>query len=193
MANEAADGSRATGGAAPIGPLDRVLRDLTDDQRRQDAVTARRREQWLRRQNQEDGTLLGVFTDLAEHQRALTIQTVAGRSVRGQIRSLGSDFVGLDGPSTPLTVVAVAAVIAILPEPGASPTVGARNPSRGTTLAGELSVLAADTPPVTVHTVSGERMAGRLWWAGQDVVAVRRSDQSDAYIALHAINDVVLS
>jgi hypothetical protein len=190
---EPADGPA---GARRAGPLDRALRDLTDDQRRSDAVAARRREQWLRRQSEEEGTFHGVLTDLAERGPLLAVRTRSARVARGSLCTLGHDFLALRGPTGERTVIPLAVVTSVHPEPGTQATVGDRagHTTQHTvaTLDVALAGLAADRPPVTVHTAAGDRITGRLWWVGRDVAAVRVGNSTESYIPLNAVNDLTL-
>jgi hypothetical protein len=190
---EPADGPA---GAPRAGPLDRALRDLTDDQRRADAVVARRREQWLRRQSEEEGTFHGVLTDLAERGPLLAVRTRSARVARGALCTLGHDFLTLRGPTGERTVVPLGVVTSVHPEPGTATTVGDRAGPAAERTAATLDVilaeLAAERPPVTVHTTAGDRITGRLWWVGRDVAAVRGGNTTESYIPLTAVNDLTL-
>ena len=186
---EPADGPAV---ARRAGPLDRALRDLTDEQRRADAVAARRREQWLRRQSEEEGTFHGVLTDLAERGPLLAVHTRSTRVARGALHTLGHDFLALAGPAGERTVVPLAVVTSVHPEPGTAATVGDRADHTSATLDVALAALAGDRPPVTVHTAAGDRISGRLWWVGRDVAAVRGPNATESYIPLAALNDLTL-
>lgn len=174
------------------GPLDQALRDLTDEQRRTDAVAARRREQWLRRQSEEEGTFHGVLTDLAERGQLLAVHTRVARVARGALDILGHDFLALRGPAGERTVVPLAVVTSVHPEPGTAATVGDRADHTTATLDVALAALVADRPSVTVHTAAGDRIIGRLWWVGRDVAAVRGTGAAESYVPLAALNDLTL-
>jgi hypothetical protein len=116
---EPADGPA---GARRAGPLDRALRDLTDEQRRADAVAARRREQWLRRQSEEEGTFHGVLTDLAERGPLLAVHTRSTRVARG-VAHLGHDS-WPRRPGRERTVVPLAVVTSVHPGPARRPPSG---------------------------------------------------------------------
>ena len=171
--------------------VDQALRDLTDDQRRSDAAEARRREQWLRRQSEEEGTFHGVLTDLVERRAPVAVHTGAGRVLRGELHTLGLDFVVVAGPGGERTVVPVTALTSVHPEPGTKSTVGDRRGCTTATLDVTLVELASDRPAVSVHTVSAERVMGRLWWVGRDVICIR-ADAAEHYLPMSSLNDVTL-
>lgn len=173
-------------------PLDAPLRDLTDRQRADDAAEARRRGRWLRRQAEEEGSLAGVLLDLGERDQAIALSTVTGRTLRGVIRTIGADFVGLRGPGGEGSLVPLLALTAIRTEPGATGTVGDRVVAVDTSLGAVLADLAADRPWVALHTVAGEGVAGELLSAGTDVLRVRSPAGATTYVPLATLADVVL-
>lgn len=174
-------------------PSDHELQDLTDRARADDAVAARRRQRSLLRQSGEEGTLLGVLADLAERGTAVALHTRAARSLRGTVRALGSDYVGLLGPQGDPTYVPLGALTGVRPEPGARASVGDRSDRWGTSLHATLTDLAIDRPTVALYTVGGDRIPGRLWTVGRDLVAVRGGTGTESYVPLGAINDVALT
>ncbi|MBX3313843.1 MAG: hypothetical protein KF906_05940 [Actinobacteria bacterium] len=173
-------------------PNDRELRELTDRTRAEEAASARRRQRSLLAQAGEEGTFAGVLVDLAERRAPVALHTRAGRLLRGTVRSLGADHLGLVGPGGDLTYVPLAAVTGIRPEPGARSTDGDRRDRRTATLHALLVELAIDRPTVAIYTVGGDRVPGRLRAAGRDLATVRGGTGSDCYVALAAINDVAL-
>jgi hypothetical protein len=171
-------------------PSDRDLQELTDEVRRADAVESRRREMWLRRQAEEEGTFHGMLIDLTERQGAMAVRTVGGPVVRGRVATLGADFVAVTGAGGGTTLVPLSVVTAVSPEPGTTPTVGDRPESTTATFAVTVAELVADRPSVTVHTVGGDRLAGALWTVGQDLLVVRADPTADTYVPFTAVNDL---
>jgi len=168
------------------------LRALTDQQRADQAAGARRRAQSLRTQSAEAGSFAGVLVDLGEREQSLAISTLSGRTLRGVIRTIGADFVGLRGPSGEGCLVALAAIAVARAEPGAAPSLGDRVVEVDTGLAGVLAGLAPERPWLSVHTASGEALTGSLLRVGLDVLAVRSDAGATAYVPLRNLSDVVL-
>ncbi|MCU1497495.1 MAG: hypothetical protein JWM47_1448 [Acidimicrobiales bacterium] len=172
--------------------FDADLRAITDQQRALDAAQARRREHNLRAQAGEAGNFVGVLADLGEGEQPVAMSTGTGRVLRGVIRTLGSDFVGLRGPGGDGTLVSMAAICAVRSEPGRAPTMGDRMVQLTSTLGGVLGDLASERPWLTLHTTSGDALVGRLVRVGLDVVVLRTQSDGSGYVPLAKINDVVL-
>lgn len=170
-------------------PSEEHLRAFTDQARRDDAAETRRREQWLRRQAEEDGTFHGLLVDLTERRAALAVHTSAGRVVRGHPVVLGLDFVAIAGPQQGTTLVPLAMVVGVSPEPGSAPSVGDRPEATAATFAGALADLATDRPHVSIHTGPAGSTAGTLWSTGRDFATVR-SSSGDLYVPFAAVNDL---
>jgi hypothetical protein len=170
-------------------PSDDDLRRLTDDARRADAVASRRREQWLPRQAEDEGTFHGLLVDLSERQGPLALQTVVGRLLRGSVATLGTDFVALSGAPDGTILVPLTMVTAVSPEPGTAPTVGDRFEATTAAFAAVVADLAGDRPTVTLHTTAGGRVAGTLWSVGRDFGVVR-APAGDTYVPFTAVNDL---
>lgn len=174
-------------------PSDHELREMTDRVRAQEAAVARRRQRSLLHQSAEDGTFAGVLTDLAERRTSIALHTRAGRLLRGTIRTLGSDYVGLVGPGGDQMFVPLTAITGVRPEPGTRPTVGDRRERWAATMHAVLVELMTERPTVAVYTVGGDRVPGLLWATGRDVVSIRRGADGDCYVPLDAVNDVALT
>lgn len=168
---------------------DRDLRRLTDDARRADAVDSRRRQQWLRRQAEDEGTFHGLLVDLTEREAALALHTRAGRVVRGRPVTLGADFIAVEGAQNGTVVVPLAMLMSVSPEPGVAGSVGDRPETTSATFAATLGDLAAERPHVTLHTTAAGRVAGTLWSVGQDFGVVR-SPSGDTYVPFNSVNDL---
>lgn len=173
-------------------PTDRDLQELTDDLRRADAVASRRREMWLRRQAEEEGTFHGMLVDLTERQGSLALHTRAGRVLRGPIATLGADFIGIRGARGQTGLVPLSMVTSVGPEPGTAATVGDRAVTTTATFDVTVADLAAERPPALVHTTGAERAAGRLWTVGRDFLVVRSEPVVDRYVPFDAVNDLTL-
>lgn len=171
--------------------IDRDLRRFTDEVRRADAVASRRREMWLRRQSEDEGTFHGLLVDLAERQGSMAFHTRAGRVVRGLAVTLGADFIAISGAPDGTSLVPLSMVMAVSPEPGTTTSVGDRPEKTTATFAGTLADLAAGRPPVTLHTTAAGRAAGRLWSVGRDFGVVR-APVGDTYVPFSAMNDITL-
>lgn len=174
-------------------PSDRELQEFTDRARAEEAVAARRLQRALLSQAGEEGTFRGVLVDLAERQVALAVHTTAGRLISGSIRALGSDYLGLVGSKSEHTYVPLRSVTGVRPEPGSPPTVGDRSRGIANSWGAVLVELAAERPMVSLYTIGGDRIPGRLWTAGQDVVAVRMRADATSYVPIDAINDLAVT
>lgn len=181
--------TEADGGATSF---DAELRNLTDEQRSTAAAAARRREHWLRQQATEEGSFGGVLLDLGERELLLALSTRSGRTLRGVIWTIGTDFVGLRAPGGEGALVPLGAITAIRPEPGSTPTVGDRLVQVDASLSAVLRNLAAERPWVALHTVTGAGLAGELRSVGQDLLVLRSEAGEITYVPLATVSDVVL-
>ena len=163
------------------------------------AAEARSREQWLRRQAEEEGTLAGVLADLADAGVAVRLHLRAGGPFAGRIRAVGADLVAVVGDGAPgsVAVVALDAICSVRTGPAVRPVTGDRaGPSPTMRLADVLVGLAAEREPVRVVTVDGEAVAGVVRAVGQDVVTLRAGAgggaAATAYVAVAAVAAVVV-
>lgn len=179
-------------GADPTGLGDDALQRLLDDERHAQAVTARRREQSLRSQATESGTLLGVLTDLAERRSATSLTTTVGRVVQGTIVGLGADVVIVRGPASETVLLALAALASVRAEPGTARSIGDRQVRSSASLAELLAKLAVERPQVVLHA-GATAVAGELRAVGVDVATVVPVDQTVAYVAIGAVTEVVVT
>lgn len=175
----------------PSGIGDEALQRLLDDEHHADAVAHRRREQALRAQAAESGTLAGILVDLAERRVTASLGLVGGRVVRGAIAGLGADVVVVRGLAAETMLVALAAVASVRTEPGTARTIGDRAVRSTLTLADLTAELAADRPHVVLHAGAGS-VAGELRAVGVDVATVVQNDRTVAYVSLHAVTEVVV-
>src|SRR4051812_22901927 len=75
--------------------VERMLADLARwaaDERAGEAARGRSRERWLLQQATEDARFVGVAVDLAERRRPVAVRTTGGRTVRGVIVAVATDF-----------------------------------------------------------------------------------------------------
>lgn len=166
------------------------LQTFVDEARRSEAAEARRREQWLRRQSEEEGTFHGLLVDLTERATALAVHTRADRVVRGHPVVLGADFLVVEGTNRSTSLVPLHMVVGVTPEPGSPSTLGDRPQTTTGTLARALADLVVDRPQVDLHTSQTRRVSGTLWSLGHDFVTVR-SPAGDTYVPLAAVNDLI--
>lgn len=174
-------------------PTDRALQELTDRTRAAEAAEARRRQRSLLDQAGEEGTFAGVLADLADRMATVAVHTRAGRLVRGTIGALGADYLGLVGARGDRTWVPIHAVSGLRPEPGTPATVGDRTERWAATWHAVLVELAIDRPTVALYTVGGDRIPGRLWTTGQDLVTVRSDGGERSYVPVGSVNDLALT
>ncbi len=144
------------------------------EQRAEAAAVARTREHWLRQMAAEDGTFDGMLVDLAEQGRAVVVRSCTGRSHRGAIRAVGTDFCIVAG-SHGQVLVARAAIDAVRVEPGGDrPTpLGDRTVELEADLVTAIAGLAGERRRVQVVTVGGESLAGELRTVNLDSLSVR--------------------
>ena len=174
-------------------PFDHDLRELLDHGRRTEAADERRRRHWLRRQAEESGTLAGVLLDLGEREQPVVVGTRSGRRLRGVVRTLGTDFIGLRTPTGDGALVPLRAITSVRPEPGAARTLGDRLVRVDGLFGGVLGELAAGHPHVSIHTVDGAQHVGELQATGQDVVTLSApASGASTYLPLDAVSDVSL-
>ncbi len=171
---------------------DDALQHLLDDERHVEAVAHRRREQSLRMQATESGTLAGVLVDLAERRATASLSLTGGRVARGVIYRLGADVVVMQGLAAETVLVALAAVASVRTEPGTVRTSGDRVVRSTATLADLTAELVADRPHVVLHAGPGS-VAGELRAVGVDVATVVQADRTVAYVSLAAVTEVVVA
>ncbi|MDQ6614223.1 MAG: hypothetical protein M3083_05635 [Actinomycetota bacterium] len=157
-----------------------------DDIRAAASAQARSRRRWLRQQEAESSTMAGILLSLAERDAPVTVR--CGRwSHRGRLRTVTAALAIVerpDGvallPTTSITVVEAAIVVADDRAPGAGPA-----------LAAVLADLVPDRPRVRLQLGDGTEVAGILIGLGNDVAEVRLTS-SVASVRLSAIAGCVL-
>jgi hypothetical protein len=181
--------------AGPSGGLLAELTRWAATARVEEAVAARSRERWLRRQAEEEATLAGVLCDLAERRIPVVVQTSSGRRHRGTVGAVGRDFCVLVVGDGRELLVALAAVSVLRPEPGARPPIGDRALTVELGLLDALTHLCGERARVVAVTSAGETLAGEIRSVGQDVVALALDGHRapTAYLPAQAIAEVSLT
>ena len=164
------------------------------DARVDEAARLRARERWLRHQAEEEGSLAGVLTDVAERGAPVALHVRGGRRHRGEVRALGSDFVALRSADTDV-IVALAAVTSLRTLPGEAATIGDRSIATSLSLVDVLTGLAAERAAVLLVLAGGDdAVAGAIGSVGQDVVTVRLAGVAGtAYVPVDAIVELVVA
>jgi hypothetical protein len=158
-----------------------------------DAAERRARERWLARAAEEDATLVGVLTDLAERRLPVVVASCTGRRHQGAISAIGTDFVALRSAAGEQVLVSLEAIRSVRTAPQVGEAWGDRATRAGLDLAGALAGLAADRERVLVVTREGaEVVAGELRGAGRDVLVLRTEGAHGAvaYVPLGAVAEV---
>lgn len=172
--------------------------------RAREAAEARVRERWLRTQAEEGAQLSAVLAGMVERAAAVTVTTIAGRHVAGQLSGVGQDFVALVLPGGRRHLVALDALAWLRPapddrrrrpEPALGPDEAADLDDGSVPPAAALvDVLAhavAQRPRVGVQT-EGASLTGELRAVGVDVVALEIAGDPPglAYVRLRSIYEI---
>jgi hypothetical protein len=184
-------------GRFDLSPFEEIER-WAAEARARDAVDARVRERWLRRQAEEEATFAELLLDLAEREVPVLVTTTANRRYVGPVEAVGADFVALRAAGGRTAIVALASVAAVTtagPAGGRAQPLGVREDrGRRAVTVGMGEVLAhavADHPRVQVH--AGDLgVVGELWSVGADVISVHTegSPPATAYLRLPSVSDV---
>lgn len=161
-----------------------------------EAALGRARERWLREVAEQEATLAGVLTDLAERGAPVTVHVRGGRRHHGAIHGVGADFVAVgrtNGTDSHEVLVAVRAITAVRTGADVGATIGDRAIGTELRLADVLGELAADRERVVVVS-DGETVVGEVRSVGNDV-AVLRADTDPpgtVYLPLAMLDEVTL-
>jgi hypothetical protein len=155
-----------------------------------EAAQARSRAAWLQRQAEEEATFVGVLVDLAERERAVILETTAGRRQQGTLRVIGEDFCGLRTGQRTDVLVRYGAVLAVRPAPGEAGPVGDRLIAPSILFADAMAALADAGARVQVVSQGGAPTAGELRSVGVDVAVLRLDDRSHVYVRLASVGEV---
>jgi hypothetical protein len=188
-------------GADGPGAVDHLLAEFarwTADERAGEAARSRTRERWLRQQAVEAARLAGVALDLAERRAAVIVRTSAGRTHRGRLAAVGSDFWMLATDAGHPCLISVAAVGSLRVAAGAGrpswdpDLVGDRDDVVDMTMGDALAIVAADRPRVALGVRGdAEVLTGELRAVGIDVLTLRSAGQppSTAYVPLSSVTE----
>jgi hypothetical protein len=161
-----------------------------------EAADERIRERWLKRQAQEGATFASLLLDLAERRVTVTLSTTDGQRHQGLVTMVGLDFTAVRTSVGHLTVVALRAVLAVVPTGDsrfASLDGGTDDRPRpiDATMADALAEAAASRPRVSLR---GGTMAvtGELRGMGSDLVvlAVGEPRPRPTYLRLGSISEI---
>jgi len=174
------------GGWLDVDDIERWVAEV----RVRDAVGARQRERWLRRQAEDEAAFAGLLLGLAERREAVVTTTVGGRHHIGRVEAVGADFTALTTVGARVTLVSLAAVAAVKVAKtaearrgyGARVAADARS-LRGALPTGETAAAGATTTGVTV---AGETMAG-VPGAGETMAGVTMAGVTMADVIGHAV------
>ncbi|HEX2272446.1 MAG TPA: hypothetical protein VHG90_01060 [Acidimicrobiales bacterium] len=184
-------------GGLGLSPFEEIER-WAAEARARDAVDARVRERWLRRQAEEDATFAEALLDLAERGVAVVVTTTTNRRHIGPVEAVGADFVALraaGGRTAVVALGAVAVVSAAGPGDGLARTAGGGDGGRRREvtvgLAEVLAHAAAQHLRVQVHA-GDAGVVGELRSVGTDVISVHTdgSPPATAYLRLPSVSDV---
>jgi hypothetical protein len=171
--------------------LEAWLADLQVDE----AVDARARVGWLRRQADEEATFVGVLADLAERKAPVVIESAAGARV-GRLRVIGQDFCALQIGEGPVgrghVLVPYRSLASVRPSAEASTAVvvtGDRLLTPRATFIGALSALADERARLRLTTPAGA-LTGELRSVGVDVATLRLDDRRPAYARVTSLVEV---
>jgi hypothetical protein len=167
------------------------LADLQVDE----AVDARARTEWLRRQAVEEATFVGVLADLAEHDERVVIESAAGARV-GRLRVVGQDFCALKMGEGDVrrghVLVPYHSLTSVRPSGDAAIAVGVtgdRVLTPRATFIGALSALADERARLRLTTAAGS-LTGELRSVGIDVATLRLDDRRPAYARVTSLVEV---
>lgn len=169
--------------------LDRWVAEARVDE----AAVQRSRERWLREVADQEATLSGMLTDLAERRAGVTIDA-GGRRHHGVIDAIGVDFVAVRVASGPDVLLASSAIQVLRTAPEVAAAAGDRMVTTDLRLADVLAELAADRERVRLLTSAGQAVAGVLRSVGRDVVVLRTdtAPPGTAYVPRGAIVEVTI-
>jgi hypothetical protein len=163
------------------------------DARARELADARVRERWLRAQAEEETSLAGVLLALAERGETVMLTTVSGRRHRGVVAGVGMDFVAMEtpiGPTTLVTLAAVGDVRVVRDGPRRSQAATGAGGELGVRLGDVLAQAAGQRPRVSVQAGLAA-VVGDLRAVGSDVLTLRADgDAGVVYVALASLSEV---
>jgi len=178
-----------------VSDFDADLVRLLAEARASEAARKRSRERNLRAAALTDASLAGVLLDLAEHGARVTVRTVFGRALSGNVTVVAQDGIVLDSTMgrSYVRLDGIAWFRGATPRPLTEPA-GDRHPPRAVTLAALLADLAPEHPRVAA-AVTGERvlLSGELRAVGADVITIAATDGPMHLAARHVSELTVLA
>ncbi len=135
--------------------------------------------------------LVGILADLAERERAVIIDTTAGRRHKGLLLVVGRDFGAVRTPHGVAVLIrydAIASRAARAPRGGPDWVTECVVPTA--TLAGALGALAGSGARVIAHPRGGTAVQGEVRAVGADVVTLRLDDRGAAYVPLTSLGEL---
>lgn len=152
-------------------PFDAILRNLAEV-RVDDAATARSRAHWLRHQAEESATLADALVELVHRGARVQLRVRGGTAVQGCAEGLGADALVVR-TAAGTALVRIDRIAELRTTDGLVPSAaGRQHTAVGRGFAEILRDLAAERPPVHVHTDDGREQRGRLRAIGADVLTL---------------------
>jgi hypothetical protein len=141
----------------------------------------------------QEATLSGVLTDLAERRAGVTIDA-GGQRHHGVVSAIGVDFVALQVATGPDVLLAISAIGLVRTAPAVAAAAGDRMVATELRLADVLAELATDRERLRVVTNAGQAVAGVLRSVGHDVLVLRTDGVPPgmAYVPRVAVVEVTI-
>jgi len=170
-----------------------------------DAVDARQRERWLRRQAEDEAAFASVLIGLAERRVAVIATTTGGRHHVGRIEAVGADFAAMETTGGRITLVSLAAVAALRVADAAEgrrhrdhrrsePAADARPDDGARTIDVVMSDVighAVERRPRVLVFAGAARLGGELRAVGADVVTLHTDGEPPGllYVRLASVSE----
>lgn len=158
------------------------------------ATSDRARAGWLVRQAEEEGSLVGVLSDLAEQGYQVLVHLRNGRRHRGALRVVGSDFCAILTDIGRDVLIAYRDIASVRTRGGSDPIVGDRVVTASTSLREALAALAGTAHRVLVMTGdANDAVGGELRSVGRDLATLRLDGNGGwAYVPLASVAEVTV-
>lgn len=165
--------------------------------RAEEAAADRAQQRLLAQMAAEEASFAGVCLDLAERAAAVVIRTVAGRTHRGRVLTVGRDFLVVRDAGGPPVLLAMACVASVRLGPGeqAGAAPSGRTGALDSALAAVLAGVAPERPRVQVMAAGDpQAVTGELRTGGRDVAGVRLDGDrpGTVYLRVSSIAEVTL-
>jgi len=183
--------------SAEVDALLADLRSVLAEAGVEEAVMARSRERWLRRQAEEEATMSSLLIDAVERGGPVVVRTVAGRSHHGRLTAVAADCCVLRTSAGTVTLLPLRAVTSLRHGPGRRHREAAtsRRSPVAATFVGLLADLAGERPRVRLACDGNpDVLAGELRAAGADVLTLQQEADPPAivYVRLASVTEVSL-